>query len=173
MRGLVIVAVVVSACSVGNGPAGGPSGGGTGPDASSSPGVDAPSGISPDAAGSGSGSGSDCVDQVTMGLDTGHHHVGEDCQNSCHNHGFTLSGTLYNGNTGVSGATIIITDASNQKLSINSQMDGNFYTAQALAFPVSVVATMCPNTVPMVAQATQGGCNRNGCHTSGMKIHLP
>ena len=50
----------------------------------------------------GQGPAADCRPPVTQ-YDTGHHNTGRNCLDSCHNHGFTLAGTLYTGalnNTG-------------------------------------------------------------------------
>ncbi|HSN25615.1 MAG TPA: hypothetical protein VLT45_05000 [Kofleriaceae bacterium] len=161
---------------------GGPPGGGGGPDASSG-GTDAPAG-SIDAPGSGSGSGSGsgngCINQVTGTLPDGHHNPGQDCQNACHNHGFTMSGTIFtsiNSNTAVVGATVVVKDANNQTVKMVTATNGNFYTSTPVAFPVTVLATECPNVANMTAQVTQGngGCNKSGCHSAGAQgqIHLP
>ena len=100
--------------------------------------------------------------------------------NACHNHGFTMAGTLYttaNSNTAIAGATIVVTDANNQTIKMVTATDGNFYTSSTVAFPVTVLATQCPNVSKMTAQvvAGQGGCNRTGCHTTAAqgRIHLP
>jgi hypothetical protein len=180
MRFSLLGVVVISACTVGSAVS---PGGGGGPDASQT-GVDAHAG-SIDApmgsgSGSGSGSGNGCINQVTTGLGDGHHNPGQDCMNACHNHGFTLAGTVYtsiNSNTAVTGATISVTDANGQQLKIVTQLNGNFYTSQPVAFPVTVNASECPNIQKMTAQVVQGqgGCNRVGCHVSGAQghIHLP
>ena len=184
MRFRVLAVLVVSACTVGTVGTSGPPGGGGGPDASSPGGADGPSG-SIDApvgsgSGSGSGSGNGCINQVTANLPDGHHNPGQDCMNSCHNHGFTLSGTIYtsiNSNTAVVGATVVVKDANNQTVKMVTATNGNFYTSSAIAFPITVMATECPNVSAMSAQVTQGqgGCNKVGCHTTGAQghIHLP
>ena len=182
MRFRVLAVLVVSACTVGTVGSGGPPGGGGGPDASSG-GTDAPAG-SIDAPGSGSGSGSGsgngCINQVTGTLPDGHHNPGQDCQNACHNHGFTMSGMIFtsiNSNTAVVGATVVVKDANNQTVKMVTATNGNFYTSTPVAFPVTVLATECPNVANMTAQVTQGngGCNKSGCHSAGAQgqIHLP
>jgi len=110
----------------------------------------------------------------------GHHRPGEDCQSGCHNHGFTLSGTLMSSGTAttpVVGATILVKDAAGTMFEMVSQQNGNFYTGNAMQFPVEVVATSCPNTRGMVAKVTagDGGCNKDGCHTPTATgyVHLP
>lgn len=180
MRRLTFVAIVISGCTVGSATSSSPPGGGTDPDAAVSPDVDAPSGTSPDASGSASGSGSgsnDCRDAVTANLSSGHHNPGQNCMDGCHNHGFTVAGTLFtavNSNTAVRGATITVKDANGQTVDIVTQLNGNFYTSTPVAFPLTVMASSCPNATPMISQVTQGGggCNQTNCHAT-MKIHLP
>jgi hypothetical protein len=48
---------------------------------------------------------------------------------------------------------------------------GNFYATTAVAFPVSVSVSKCPDTVSMTSKPTTGDCN--SCHGSSMRIHLP
>ena len=141
---------------------------------------------SPDAGGGGGGidAGTDaagfaCRNQVNR-VGSGNHHPGEDCQGSCHNHGFTLGGTMFsaaNSTTPVVGATITIVDHAGKTFDIVSQANGNFYTSQPLAFPVTVTASECPSVSPMITQvtATMDGCNKGGCHVIGAqgRIHLP
>jgi hypothetical protein len=95
----------------------------------------------------------------------------------CHNHGFTVAGTLFtavNSNTAVRGATITVKDANGQTVDIVTQLNGNFYTSTPVAFPLTVMASSCPNATPMISQVTQGGggCNQTNCHST-MRIHLP
>lgn len=164
---------MIAACNVGD--MGGPSGGG-GSDAmtdgrgSGPMWVDAPPGQGPAA---------DCRQPVT-GYADGHHNTGRNCLDSCHNHGFTLAGTLYTGafnNTGYAGATITIKDSANRTVDVVVQADGNFFTAQPIAFPAVVMASSCPYGTKMTAQVTNGACNTSGCHaqTGGAagQIHLP
>lgn len=141
----------------------------------------------PDAGGGGGGGGDAgtgpapfvCRNQVNR-VGSGNHHPGEDCQGSCHNHGFTLGGTLFSAassTTPVVGATITIVDHAGKTIDIVSQSNGNFYTSQSLAFPVTVTASECPSVSPMITQvtATMDGCNQGGCHVTGAqgRIHLP
>jgi hypothetical protein len=109
----------------------------------------------------------------------GHHNPGQDCMNNCHNHGFTFAGTLYNSTGGTSpvvGAHIVVTDANNQKIDIYSQQNGNFYTSAAVTFPLTVLATSCPDIQHMTAQVVAGGGGCNSCHLAGGDggiMHLP
>lgn len=121
---------------------------------------------------------SSCDPAVTT-TDSGHHNAGLDCS-GCHNGGggptqWFVSGTLYDTVTGtnpVAGATIHVTDAAGQKLTLISALNGNFYTGTAVTYPVTVSASRCPSTVKMSGQVgAPGGCN--GCHNSSFRIHLP
>jgi hypothetical protein len=119
-----------------------------------------------------------CRNKVTSNLTSGHHNAGADCTN-CHS--FSIAGTLYTtatGNTGMSGASITVTDHNGQSFDLVSQLDGNFYTSASVAFPITLTASSCPNVAPMVNHVTSaqgGGCNQNGCHDGGVQaqIHLP
>jgi hypothetical protein len=147
-------------------------GGGGNPDAHGGGGSDAATPL-PDGA-----SGLLCKNQVLTGLGSGHHNAGLDCLNGCHNHGFTLAGTIYSTATGgaaLTGATVTVKDASGTTFDVISQLDGNFYTTQPVTFPLTVYASSCPSVQPMVATVAAGGCNKVGCHTSNAQgqIHLP
>ncbi len=113
---------------------------------------------------------------MTTPSGNGHHNPGQDCTNSCHNHGFTVAGTLYaaGGTTAVAGATITVKDANGALVDLISQQNGNFYTTQAVAFPIAVYASACPTSVPMVSTVASGngGCNKSGCHASGAQGHV-
>jgi hypothetical protein len=147
------------------------------PDPAADPGVDASADDPPvDAADVA------CRDAVTP-VGSGEHNAGQACI-ACHagNAGpdFTLAGTLYTDAAGaapLAGATITITDANGATFDMVSQQNGNFWTAEPLAFPVHVVASRCPDTQPMSgAIAAAGDCNAGGCHASGAaqgRIHLP
>ena len=172
-----LAAVLVAGCSVGDGDGGDGSGGsGGGSDArTDGPGsgpmwVDAPPGQGPAA---------DCRQPVTQ-YDTGHHNTGRNCMDGCHNHGFTLAGTLYTGalnNTGYAGATITIKDSANRTIDLVVMANGNFYTSQAISFPAVVMASACPQGAKMTGQIANGACNTTACHaqTGGAagQIHLP
>lgn len=148
------------------------SGGGIGGDSSA---TDAP-GSSVDAAVDSSGAA--CRAQITN-VGSGNHHPGMNCMDGCHNHGFTLAGTLFapGTTTPVVGATITVVDAANVSFDMVTQRNGNFYTSTRVTFPVAVAATSCPDLVHMAGQVTagNGGCNAQGCHATGGQgaIHLP
>lgn len=108
---------------------------------------------------------------------SGHHNPGEGCL-GCHQGGnaprWTLAGTLYtkaSGGATLSGATIEAVDAQGQVIRIVTSTNGNFYTGQAITFPVTVRASACPSSVAMVDPPNDGNCN--SCHDAAMRIHLP
>lgn len=105
-----------------------------------------------------------CEDNSTM-------RPGQDCL-SCHHSGgekaWTVAGTVFpdpnaGEGQGLSGATIALTDANQQTVTLESNSAGNFYTSRSLAFPVDVVVTRGTSSKKMVA-APNGACN--SCHTS-------
>jgi hypothetical protein len=123
-----------------------------------------------------------CKNKVTS-YGSGHHNPGQNCMSSCHNHGFTLAGTLYSsatGGTAVAGASITVKDSTGAMFDIVTQSNGNFYTSQSVHFPVTVYASECQisqmSQVMTDSIATgQGGCSMTGCHTTSAqgRIHLP
>lgn len=122
-----------------------------------------------------------CRNKVTP-LDNGHHNQGQDCQQSCHNHGFFLSGTAYTspaGGTALVGATITFIDANGFVGDTQTSQNGNFWwAALPIAFPVKIYLSSCPDIQQMgtMVDATGAGCNKAGCHAGGGsagRIHLP
>jgi len=114
----------------------------------------------------------------------GQHNAGTSCiDQGCHDGGgpppkWTLSGTLYTdieGTTPLAGGTIIFTDANAQEIKLITASNGNFYTGDPIAFPITVKGSRCPNTVPMIAPVTaaQGSCNLAGCHGAGNRSYVP
>ncbi len=172
MRHIVLAIVLCSGC--GGQIDTGSSNGSTGPDAGGGGG-----GGMTDAGAGTDAAGFACRNKVA-GVGSGHHNPGQDCQGSCHDHGFTLAGTMFaaaSGATPLAGATVTVVDAAGQTVDVVSQSNGNFYTSQAIAFPVTVTASVCPSIAPMLAKvtATMDGCNKGGCHVAGAQgvIHLP
>jgi hypothetical protein len=181
MRHLVLAVVVISGCAgdVPTGSGGGGSTGDTSPDAGAGGGGGGGGGGGLDAGAGTDAAGFACRNKVAS-VGSGHHNAGQDCQGSCHNHGFTLAGTVFTAagsTTAVSGASITVTDSAGKSFDVVSQADGNFYTSQTIKFPVTVTASECPSVAPMVTQITaaMAGCNQSGCHVSGSqgRIHLP
>ena len=100
----------------------------------------------------------------------GHHFPGQDCMGACHDHGFTLGGTLLTKTKAVNpGGVITITDAMQKTINITAGNNGNFYTSESLVFPLKVYASACPDVAEMqdTVKVGEGGCAKNGCHTGG------
>lgn len=135
-----------------------------------------------------------CIAKAAPVID-GHHNAGMACL-QCHDgntagaNKFTAAGTVYDqlslaaGAKGLSGVTIEITDANGTKVSVVTASQGaagNFWTDQALVFPLKVRASQCPADRPMTGPlaaaanvaAGGGNCSRVGCHDSNMIIHVP
>ncbi len=176
VRAFVVPALLALAACVGDVQGGGGSSSGSGSGSGGADAaIDAPKLMWVDAA-SGSGTNLPCENATTPNGD-GHHYAGMDCLNGCHDHGFTLAGTLFTNATGnqpVPGATITIVDSNNQTIDLVTASNGNFYTRQALAFPVLTMASQCPSAVKMNAAVAASGRGCNGCHVVGLsQIHLP
>jgi len=178
MRSIACLIGLLLASSCVNGITGNTNGG---PDASSRSGTDATRSI--DGAISTSDAGPfTCRNTVTSGNTAGHHNPGMDCMDGCHNHGFTLAGTLYTSAAGtmiVSGATISVFDVTGKDVEIVAQTNGNFYTTEAVTYPLTAYASACPTIQTMtatIAKTSDTGCNQTACHNSGAspgRIHLP
>lgn len=84
--------------------------------------------------------------------------AGEDCL-ACHDGATARRWTA--AGTWAPGAHVTITDAAGRSISLRGNQVGNFYTAEALAFPI----TLAVDGHRMPAPATYGGCNR--CHGPG------
>ena len=135
-----------------------------------------------------------CLPAAAPTLD-GHHNPGMPCL-QCHDgntagaNKFTAAGTVYDqlslaaGAKGLSGVTIEITDANNNKVTVVTASlgaPGNFWTDQPLTFPLKVRASSCPSDRPMSEPlaananvgAGDGNCSRSGCHDPAMIIHVP
>jgi hypothetical protein len=105
--------------------------------------------------------------------------------NSCHDHNFTVAGTVYTtsgGSTPAAGATVTVIDAKNNKTNLVVQSNGNFYGSPLVTFPLTVYASSCPTLTPMTATVASNdlsvavGCNNTSCHASGGNpgvMHLP
>jgi len=179
MRHLLVGLVLASACT-GTIDSTGAGGGVDSPDAAVAVGGGGGTG------GGGGGGGGDagttnslypCKNVVAANLlSSGHHNAGQDCMQGCHNHGFTLSGTLYNaaGTAALPGGSITVKDANGATFDMVAQQNGNFYTSQAIAFPITVYASDCPTSTPMSASIASGngGCNKSGCHATGAQGHI-
>ena len=93
---------------------------------------------------------------------------GQDCL-ECHDggeaRGWTAAGTWFRG------SHVDITDANGKTVSLRGNKVGNFYTAEPLAYPLTV--TVDGRTMPPlgpVGRLTYGGCN--ACHQHGAAVEL-
>src|SRR4029079_19114980 len=100
VRAIALLALSACVGDAGNGGNGSGSGSGSGSGGIDAA-VDAPKFMWVDAS-NGMGSTVQCRSMATPPSD-GHHFPGQSCFQSCHNHGFTLAGTLYTNDTGNSG----------------------------------------------------------------------
>ncbi len=95
---------------------------------------------------------------------------GEDCLR-CHGGGeasrWTVAGTVYPApgaarDAGVLGAYVHVRDANGWAFALRTNAAGNFYTAEAVAFPLQVCVEWAGASTCMSAPVTRGGCN--ACH---------
>ena len=115
---------------------------------------------------------------------SGQHNPGNSCiEAGCHDGAgdpplWTLAGTLYldkEGTTPLAGGTLVFTDANATEFKLRTSTNGNFFTNEAIVFPIQVKASLCPNTLPMnqAIDANMGSCNSAGCHVAGNRIYVP
>lgn len=115
--------------------------------------------------------GPPCKNVVTdlAQIPDGHHFPGQDCMGSCHDHGFTLGGTLLKKGTltAYPGGIVTVIDAQGKTVDMTAGNNGNFYTAEPLVFPLTTYASACPDVAPMISlvKEGEGGCAMGGCHT--------
>jgi hypothetical protein len=89
--------------------------------------------------------------------------------NSCHNHAFTIFGTVYptahepNLCNGANGIKVVITGADGKTQTLTTNTAGNFYSQTAVAKPFSAQVTSGNGTRMMMATQQSGDCN--SCHT--------
>jgi hypothetical protein len=109
------------------------------------------------------------------------HNEGQECL-TCHANGtdlqlrWTVAGTVWAdsyGTTTRGGATVTVTDAKGVTIQMITDVQGNFYTTQAVSFPVTTSASACPNSKAMVAKSMTGSCNSAGCHDATRPLFLP
>jgi hypothetical protein len=135
-----------------------------------------------------------CDDVQLNVLESGHHAIRYDYQNgsqgclgNCHNGTgvggplFTAAGAIYDrrtddGNGGpagnpVAGAYVYVIDADGKVVPMLSAQNGFFWTSEPLRNPLRTYASGCPDSIPMVANAT-GNCNAGACHGEDNKIYV-
>jgi len=111
-----------------------------------------------------------CKDQVTAGLPQGNHNPGMDCQGACHDHGYTVSGTVFLEDevTPAVGANVTIRDGNLKIINLITAENGNFYTKEPIAFPFRTWVSSCPDVeiMPDFVRAEELGasCNNAICH---------
>ncbi len=149
------------------------------PDATSPDTTDAGSGPSGDAA-VPDAAPTDCDEQVSP-VGDGYHYQGAPCL-PCHDRSygslpaFTIAGTLYSDSSGsdaVPGATIRAIDDDGRTINMITTNNGNFWSTESVAFPVTVRASMCPDTRYMPEPVAASGADCSSCHSSGSRMHLP
>jgi hypothetical protein len=96
---------------------------------------------------------------------------GEDCL-SCHQQDdnrrhFSVGGTIFFApdsadDEGLEGAEIHVTDKNGKQLTLRSNSAGNFYTAEDVAFPLTLEAQFKNRRLAMQTPAESGACNT--CH---------
>lgn len=133
-------------------------------------------------AGGGPDAGAGACDEPMVSGHDGKHYPGEACL-SCHADGasappFTIGGTLYvdlAGSAPLPDATIHIIDAEGTDIVLPVAANGNFWSTETLAYPVSTYASLCPDSREMITplDPSGGDCNMAGCHTAGFRVALP
>jgi hypothetical protein len=98
---------------------------------------------------------------------------GRDCM-VCHHEGaeakaWTVCGTVYGAAeadalAGIREATVRVTDAKGWTFSLTSNQAGNFYSAEPVAYPLTLCVVRAGASLCMLATDTHGSCNT--CHTS-------
>jgi hypothetical protein len=81
---------------------------------------------------------------------------------------WTIAGTLYDTldadpNSGILGASVDITDANGWSFQLRSNLAGNFYSAESVAFPLQVCVEYGGNRTCQQSPVAYGSCN--ACHT--------
>ncbi len=115
-----------------------------------------------------------CKAPVTSGLPNGNHNPGMDCQGSCHDHGFKISGTVFTDSTGsmpAVGATVNVRDKNLKVLTMITASNGNFYTMDTFELPFRVWVSSCPDSelMPDAVDVNTGlgaSCNQGVCHNN-------
>lgn len=108
--------------------------------------------------------------QAWNGQNDGFMRPGSTC-NSCHT--FSVSGTVFvqanepdncYGVTGISGAAVLIVDATGNAIALRLNASGNFWTNAAVSFPITASTVYGSGQVTMRGQVMDGDCN--SCHAA-------
>jgi hypothetical protein len=131
-------------------------------------------------AGSGGTTGSVCTSMMTWNGAAGPlMEPGVSC-NSCHNHAFTIAGTVYPtahepnlcyGVDGAKGVRVVITGADGKTLTLTPSASGDFYSNTAVAKPFTAKVTNGSASLAMAASQSSGDCNT--CHTQNGASSAP
>ncbi len=81
---------------------------------------------------------------------------------------FTVAGTVFAtslGGGGVSGVTVRVTDAGGAVIEMSSNSAGNFFTSEAITFPVTAEVERGGEVLEMAASVESADCNT--CHSCG------
>lgn len=93
---------------------------------------------------------------------------------ACHTSGggeapkFTAAGTVFtdiDGSGKSSNATVYLTDANGQSVTLSTNSAGNFYTTKSLTFPLTAEVDKGGFTMAMGSEISTGACN--SCHQCG------
>ena len=103
---------------------------------------------------------------------------GQDCF-QCHGQTaqtWSAAGTVFGAaesatSAGVAGTKIYLTDADGRAFTLTSNPSGNFYTAEALKFPLHAEAEVNGVRMAMSTPVTSGSCN--SCHTQPPQNDAP
>jgi hypothetical protein len=89
----------------------------------------------------------------------------------CHGNQFALAGTLFPtahepdecDGANANGASVTVTDAQNNKITLTPNAVGNFYSMQTVVMPFTAVVSYGGHSIAMTTPQTNGDCN--SCHT--------
>jgi phosphatidate phosphatase APP1 len=71
---------------------------------------------------------------------------------------------------GIAGVSVVVTDANNTKITLTSNVAGNFYTRQSLALPLQSVYLVRNGTRTEMGSAPNGSCASSACHKLGSSL---
>src|SRR3972149_7038362 len=106
------------------------------------------------------------------------HNAGRNCLTSgCHSgvgeKRFYIGGTIYTDADGTNarvGAKIKVIDTNGSTVTLTSNQIGNFYTEKSMKAPFTITTSYQGREVKMPGEASEGGCNADGCHAEGSSV---